>query len=1127
MTHILIVAESRSGNGLPDVIRDAGFDVATAASLQEGLERSAATPTPILIITDRTLPDGSGLDLCREIRSRHPMYRMPVIVRTDGGRGADVLDGLVAGASGYMAKELLPEETIARVQQVLTTEQSASESTVLREEEEIQIRFMDRDYRLHASLQQLVNVLGSSLEDLARTSERLEAELVRRREAEQQLRDSEALYESLVESLPLNLLRKNLDGQLTFANQRYCQSLGRTREEMLGSTDYDLFPDELADKYTTDDRQIMETREVLETTESHVLPDGETRYVHVLKTPVYDAKSNVVGVQGIFWDVTARREAELALEHERFLLTSLLDSIPDNIFFKDREGRYLRVNRAMASRLGLNQPDDAVGKSAADFFRQEYLDEIAAAEARTVHEGISTVGSEQLVTWPDGSRNWVAVTRMPLREPNGNITGCFGVSHDITDQKMAQEAMAEARDAAESASEAKSNFLANMSHEIRTPMNAIIGLTELVLDTDLSQSQREYLTLVQESGESLLGVINDVLDFSKIEAGRLELDPRPFQLREVLGDTLKSLAIRAHRDRIEIACHIATDVPEFLIGDAGRLRQIIVNLVGNSIKFTEEGEIVVDVSIEEGDLPPRVDVPDEFSPPEPVLLRFEVTDTGIGIAANKLQRIFEAFEQADTSMTRRYEGTGLGLAISSHLIELMGGRIGVASELGTGSSFHFAARFDVGAPTVAVTDESRRTLEGRRILIVDDNATNRRILDEMLRNWMTIPTAASGAEQAISILQEVHGTTEEFDLILTDAHMPGTDGFALVAQLRERSDLKIPIVMMLTSSGRTSDITRCGELGIAAYLTKPVKQSELFDVIVETLNVTAAIDDEVSVSQPSMVHQRSLNVLLAEDSLVNQKLAVALLEKWGHQVTVAPNGAEAVRRWSTGSFDLILMDVQMPEMDGLEATRTIRQREFDAGGDSRMPIIAMTAHALKGDEERCLAAGMDAYVSKPIRAPILFQKLAELTKAIEGDGKNVPADVPSAHHSDAGSDCDTSLAPATGVVDWNAALDVMGGSHELLYEILESILEETPRQLALLRRAIKSADTQTARRAAHTVLGNMRAIGVSAAMDQATIVEGLAADAQFDALSQPLSKLQGIVDAVVLDIRHRLAQAAN
>ncbi len=351
--------------------------------------------------------------------------------------------------------------------------------------------------------------------------------------------------------------------------------------------------------------------------------------------------------------------------------------------------------------------------------------------------------------------------------------------------------------------------------------------------------------------------------------------------------------------------------------------------------------------------------------------------------------------------------------------------------------------------------------------------------------------------------------------------MPGTDGFSLVAQLRERSDLKIPIVMMLTSSGRTGDIQRCSELCIASYLTKPVKQSELFDAIVETLNITAAIDAELSASEPSMPQQRSLNVLLAEESLVNQKLAIALLEKWGHEVAVAPNGAEAVRRWSTGSYDAILMDVQMPEMDGLEATRRIRQREVDAPDDAHTPIIAMTANALKGDEERCLSAGMDAYVSKPIRAPILFQKLAQLTSGIE----NAPEVAPPAHHSEASGES-VSTSP-TDVVDWNAALGVVAGSRELLYEILESILEETPQQLVLLRRAIKSGDSQTARRAAHTVLGNMRAISMTTAMDRAAIVESLAADSQFDAIIEPLSKLQASVDGVILDIRRHLAQAEN
>lgn len=1122
MSHILIVADGLIADGLPGAIREAGFEVVLAANLQEGREKSAVDPVPMLVITDRHLPDGSGIDLCREIQSRPPRHRAPVIVRTDGGTGADVLDGLVAGAAGYMAKDLLPEESVARIRQVLTSQRDTADTAIQRADEEIGIRFMDRDYRIHVSLEQLVNVLGSSLEDLSRTSARLEAELTRRREAEQQLRDSEALHHSLVESLPLNLLRKDRDGRLTFVNLRYGQAMGRSPDEMLGMTDYDLFPRRLADKYVADDRRIMETREVLETTESHVDRHGETRFVHVLKTPVYDAAGDVVGVQGIFWDVTARREAELNLEHERFLLTSLLDSIPDNIFFKDRQGRYLRVNRAMAQRLGLNRPSDAVGKSASDFFTEGYVREITAAEERVMTEGISTVGSEQLILWPDGSRKWVAVTRMPLRTQSGEITGCFGVSHDITDQKMAQQAISEARDAAEAASEAKSNFLANMSHEIRTPMNAIIGLTELVLDSDLTQSQREYLALVQESGESLLSVINDILDFSKIEAGRLELDPRPFQLREAIGDTLKSLAVRAHRDRIEIACHIAPDVPEYLVGDSGRLRQVVVNLVGNSIKFTEEGEIVVDVSLDDTESVAHIPLPGGFVPADPVALKFRVVDTGVGIAADKLDRIFEAFEQADMSMTRRYEGTGLGLAICSHLVELMGGRISVESDVGQGSTFTFSARFGTSSDAVAAGKKSRRSLEGRRILVVDDNATNRKILDEMLTNWATLPTCVSSADQAIQLLEEVHGTDREFDLLLTDAHMPGTDGFTMVERLRQRGDLNLPVVMMLTSSGRPGDAARCTDLEIASRLMKPIKQSELFDAIVETLQVTAAIDDESAAADDPASQIAPLNVLLAEDSVVNQKLAIALLEKWGHAVTVAHTGAEAVRRWSDETFDVILMDVQMPELDGLEATRTIRRQESDAEGDVHVPIVAMTAHALKGDEERCLAAGMDAYVSKPIRAPVLFQKLSELTAGPEH--RDEDSDVSATNNGDQPNPGSGTASDAPGLVDWSAALDVMGGSEDLLRDILESVLEETPQQLQSLRDSIEAADAQTARRAAHTVLGNMRAISVSVAMDQATIVEHLARDAKFDEIHAPLSELQSIIDGVLLDIRAYLAK---
>lgn len=1139
MTHILIVeAPSDELPNLPGVLTSAGFEISTAGTPSEAIQKAASKLGPDAVVIDSRLPDRSAFDLCRHFHSPE-VRRIPVIIQTTAGIAEDVLSGLEAGADGYLARGLPDEAAVCRIRQIIelvpadspTDDELPAGGQASTDARQVAVQFSDREYNLNTSREQMLNVLVSAFEDLARINEHHEAELARRRKAEKRLKDSEALYSSLVENLPLNLFRKDLDGRVTFGNQHYFDLLKASSEELMGLTDYDLFPKELADKYTADDRRIIETREIYEDTESHAGTDGSTLYVHVLKAPVYDAANNVIGIQGIFWDVTARHVAEAALERERFLLTSLLKNIPDNIFFKDCEGRYLRINHAMAQRLALDSQDDAVGKTARDFFDEAYAEQIRRDEQDIIATGAAVVGEEELVNWPNGTQTWVSVIQMPIREDDGSIAGLFGLSHDISDQKQAQQAMQEARDAAEAASEAKSNFLANMSHEIRTPMNAIIGMTELVLDTQLEPTQREYLGMVQESGESLLSVINDILDFSKIEAGRLELDPRPFSLRENVGDTLKSLAVRAHRGKIEVACHIETDVPEFITGDAGRLRQVVINLVGNAIKFTEEGEVIVDVANCTADFGAGSlwdESQSNVSLDDSLWLHFQVKDTGVGIADDKLQRIFEAFEQADTSMTRRYEGTGLGLAISSRLVELMGGRIWVESELDRGSTFHFTAHF-VPAPEAFLNraDQPTASLDGKRILVVDDNATNCRILEEILRNWLTRPTVVNGADAAIKALEEAQAAGQPFDLLLTDANMPDTDGFTLVEQLRNRGDLSAPVIMMLTSSGRPGDTAQCEKLRISNYLMKPIKQSELFDAIVESLDVTCATDESSSAETGPRPHSRKLNILLAEDSIVNQRLAIALLEKWGHEVTVASTGKQAVETWRRGGFEAILMDIQMPEMDGHDATRAIRHLESET--EQHTPIIAMTAHALKGDEEKCLSVGMDHYISKPIRAPLLYGKLADICdqvptalaeeKVLNRESTVAPASACASTEIELSS---AAAEPASGndVVDWEAALEVVGDDRELLDEILEAIVKETPQQFEALEKAISEQDFVTARRAAHTILGNMRAIAAADAMGKASVTEALARESDLNSLPDAVEELRQATDSVYRAIQN-------
>jgi len=671
---------------------------------------------------------------------------------------------------------------------------------------------------------------------LGEANETLQSEKTQRRRTERALRDAKAQYVSLVESLSLHVLRKDIEGRFTYASPSFCQLIGKELEEILGKTDLDLFPKHMADKYRQDDQKVIAAKETFEDIEVHPKPGGGKMYVQVVKSPIFDSKGNAIGIQGLFWDVTERKQAEVELRESEARKRAVFEAAMDCIVFLDQDGRIVEFNHASEKTFGYGR-GEVIGKDMTEVFVPE--------ESRARHRqnlsryvGAGEMGSmlgqrlEAPMIKKSGDRFLAELAMQPI--PLQGEAGFAVFIRDITLQKQAEDALRDAKVAAEEASRSKGAFLANMSHEIRTPMNAIIGMTEYVLDTDVTDEQREYLEMVLDSGDSLLGLLNDILDVSKIEAGKLDLDTLQFPLRQWLKHCVRSLAFRAKEKDLDFRYEISPDTPDSLIGDPHRVRQILVNLAGNAIKFTEQGGITVKVHA-------------ETEEKDSTLLKFEVIDTGVGIPDEKCKKIFREFEQAETSTSRKHGGTGLGLAICLKLVEMMDGRIGVESEVGKGSNFHFTARFGVGkeAPETALT-----------------------------------------------------------------------------------SDM-------------------------------------------------ASEEDEQEEKAAAPEATRSLCVLVAEDSPVNQKLAIGLLRKKGHDVVIANNGNEAVEQARSRRFDIILMDVQMPDMDGFEATKLIREMEVDG---ARTPIIAITAHAMKGDRERCLEAGMDGYLSKPIRAQALYATIRQFVQ---------------------------------------------------------------------------------------------------------------------------------------------------
>ena len=871
-------------------------------------------------------------------------------------------------------------------------------------------------------------------------------EITEQKRAELELSRSQILFHSLVENLPQKIFRKDTSGEFVFANNGFCREVGKSRREIIGKTDFDFFPSDLAGKYREDDLVIMENGESLDTVEEHIDAGGEKSWVHVVKTPVYDETGRCSGVQGIFWDVTEQKRMEMALAHERDLLRTLLDSIPDRIYFKDGNSQFLMISRALAQDFGLESPDEAVGKTDADFFSAEHARLALVDEKNIFESGKAIIGKTEKETWNDGSEGWVLTTKMPMRSPDGAIIGLVGVSKDITSLKQAEEELANARDDALESAKFKSEFLANTSHEIRTPMNAIIGMTDLLLDSSLNEQQRDFLTTIRESADALLGIINDILDFSKIEARKLNIEKVSFDIREVVESTVELLAERAQSKGLSLVCLIHEDVWTKVIGDAGRLRQILTNIIANAIKFTQQGEVIVKVKIVRENA---------FK----IELVFEVKDTGIGIPEEAQAKLFQPFTQADGSLTRRYGGTGLGLTISKQLSEMMDGRISFESKLGQGSTFRIDLPFNKDTSSGERTSQDN-LLIGLNVLIVGDCEINRQILSHQLRSRRIKTVESDSANTAMELLHKQASTESPFQVAIIDLEPLDVGAGSIVNMIKDDLLLSEVKIVLLTPMGKSVDTDKCRISGIDSCLMKPVKQSRLLEAIARIL----VGENEVDASCVIPAEAKPLQILVAEDNQVNQKVILLQLKKLGYDANAVTNGLAAVESVQKTPYDVVLMDCHMPEMNGYEATRAIRQI---AGRAQLIKIIAVTANADPEERKKCLDAGMDDYLIKPIKIEKLKEMLSEIANA-------VGAVQGTASVSDAES-------IAAGLKSF--------GDVDVIMELIDLFLQDAPEKILEARESINGEGYNGIREAAHSLKGSARNLRAERLADVCELLE--------------------------------------